>query len=661
MITRRQFAAGLLFPAAAPPEMPLNLAEKAPWPSGTAILPAGGRWQLSSRAVSPFQNGSCDVLIGPPEAPLARESWRIDSGPGRLTWQIRREFLRDVQVEADRFPALVLSMRSAKSFGEIPGFLDPQMILNGTAAFPLRTGDPEWYEAISPQRFQQLHFAPSGSLLESRLEAGFFSYAKRCVDGTADTISIGAESADRRRGPAFRSAGSVDHQTWTLRLGNNQGLAPFRFEFPDPFIAGQARSLAAVHNQWMGWLFGNNPASVPILHEMAWYPMIQSVYARDERLQQALEKQLLFFADSGLEPSGYPFPRWWMSGYYKVIWGNLMDQAPHFILAMYHHALNTGSRDFVRRVMPAVERVARYLLSLDRDGDGVVEVPRTTGLPDGRHDCSNWFDIIKFGHKDAYVNIYSVAALEAVAAMKEFTGQDARFYRQAHLRFTRGFNRTFWDQRAGLYMDWIDTRGNGRRYFYTDPNLLAIIFGVAAPAQARRILSHLDQRYQALCRQFKIPRDAIWATPANMYPVAQLGDLVDFGELGNQKVYPNYENGCSFFHTTGLEIAARGAAGRPDQAYQTFHRVMRHGYAKNRLWAAALKWDTGELISEPLNNALLILWGCAYGCLGLRPSLAGLQVAGSASPQLEGARAVFCNLGRDAAVEVRQGKALVKA
>ncbi len=94
-----------------------------------------------------------------------------------------------------------------------------------------------------------------------------------------------------------------------------------------------------------------------------------------------------------------------------------------------------------------------------------------------------------------------------------------------------------------------------------------------------------------------------------MYPVSRLGDLVDFGELQNQKTYPNYENGCSFFHSTGFEIAARGIAGQPDSAYDAFERVMKHGYARNRLWAAALKWDTGQLISEPLNNALLILWG----------------------------------------------------
>ena len=650
-MTRREFAAGML---TAPQ------AGTTPPSSGTAILPVGGPWLQSNRAVDLQTSGDFEELLGPAAAPVARERWRIASGAGRFSWHIRREFLREVRVEEDRFPALLFPSRSGRGFGEIPGFLDNGMILNRSSAFPLRAGDPEWYEAISASRNQKIHFAPSGKLLESRFESGFFTYAKTCADGTAGAVLIGAETLDRRSGPVLRRAGEVQEQTWTLTDVPNHGAAPFSLQVPDDFIGQQAHSLATVHNQWMGWLFGNNPASVPILHEMAWYPMIASIYAHDEQYRNAVERQLLFFADTGVEPSGYPFPRWWMKGYYRVVWGNLMDQVPHFILAMYYHALNTGSREFVRRVMPALDRVARYLLSLDADGDGVVEVPGTSGLPDGKHDCSNWFDIIKFGHKDAYVNVYSVAALGAMAEIKDFAGQDARPFRQAHARFVQGFNKTFWDEHAGYYMDWIDTRGRGRRYFYTDPNLLAVIFGIAGPSRARRILANLDARYGALCRKFRVSRDAIWATPANMHPVTDPGDLVDFGKLGNQQVYPNYENGCSFFHTTGLEIAARGAAGQPAEAYETFARLLRHGYAKNRLWAAALKWDTGELISEPLNNALLILWGFHYGCLGLRPSFSGLKTIRSASPQLEGARAKLCSLGKDLNLAVKQGETVIE-
>jgi len=674
--------------------------------SGTALLMEGAageaaKWH-ASRAALPLKIKVFepddevywlridDILLGPADDPVARERWDFQLGGDELRWIVERHFLREARVVADRFPFLALRTAASEPaapggparshFTEIAGFLDPAMQINGKTGFP--TGN--WFEAISPVlqkvlvgeanslpgKLAWLHWSaaafkplavmqqfiglsPSGLGLESLLETGSFSYAKPASDGTVGAVAIGAETVDRTRGVEVRKKGTKQKQQWTLKLGVNLGAAPFELSLPDKELTVHARSFAAVHNQWMGWMFGNNPASVSILHEMGWYPMIQGLYSIPRAATAALERQLLLFADTGVDPNGYVWPRWSVGGYYKVQWGNLHDQVPHFILAMYFHALNTGSKSFLQRVMPTVDRVAEYLLALDRDHDGVVEIPQTSGLADGAHDCSNWWDIIKFGHKDAYINAYCCMALDALAEMKAWLDDTAAAerYRAEHRRLVDGFNRVFWDDEKGFYMDWIDVHEkmpeSGRRYFYTDQNLLAIIFGMADAAKSKRILENLDRRYDELCAQFKLPREAIWATPANMFPISQAGDMVDFGNLENQTDFPNYENGCAFFHTTGLEIAARGAADQPDKAYETFERVMRQGYARNRLWGAALKWDTGELQSEPLNNSLLILWGFTRGCFGLRPSFEGVKAAGSPPATLVGARYTFGHLGKN--------------
>jgi Glycosyl-hydrolase family 116, catalytic region len=638
--------------------------------SGTALLPRGGEWHFARlpQSGSAVANGSfiCvdGIVLGPESAPIARENWELTLAGDLLTWRIVRVWLRDIVLTADRFPALVFRTVERGQFLQIPGFLDTGMVLDGAKMFPLHSLGAAQYEALSDRRAQTIRLAPSGLALESKLESGLFSYAKPFSDGTSPVVAIGAECVDRARGPEARQAGTRQTQVWTLRLSRTPETL-FELEIPDRLLAEQSRSFAAVHDQWMGWLFGNNPASVPVLQELAWFPMIQGIYRQNPATLEALEKEILFFADYGIQPDGFVMPRWGAQGFYRAPWGNLIDQIPQFILAMYFHALNTGSRDFVRRVLPAAERVARYMLALDRDQDGVFEIPGSSGLADGGRHCSGWFDIVNFGHKDALINVWCVAALEALAELAAFVGDDAMAsrYRAAHALSREAYNRVFWDNDRALYMDWIDVRekmpGSGRRYFYTDHNMLAIIFGIAGRPRALRILAHLDRRYDELCRQFKLKRHAIWATPANMYPVTKLGDLVDFGELQNQKVYPNYENGCSFFHSTGFEIAARGAAGQVDAAYDTFERVMRHGYARNRLWAAGLKWDTGQLISEPLNNALLILWGFTRGCLGLRPSLTGLGVEGTCAQRMEGSSHTFCHLGRDVTVRVKGGRPVI--
>ncbi len=135
-------------------------------------------------------------------------------------------------------------------------------------------------------------------------------------------------------------------------------------------------------------------------------------------------------------------------------------------------------------------------------------------------------------------------------------------YRGRHARAAEAHNRVFWNEAESLYSDWIDVHGDRRHYFYTDHNLMAVIQGVAGPERSRRILRNLDEHYARLCRDYKVSRDAIYATPCNMRPVSQLGDMVDFGRRSNQTKFPNYENGCSFFHSTGLEIAARAGGWR---------------------------------------------------------------------------------------------------
>ena len=137
--------------------------------------------------------------------------------------------------------------------------------------------------------------------------------------------------------------------------------------------------------------------------------------------------------------------------------------------------------------------------------------------------------------------------------------------------------------------------------------LLAVMYGCWSE-RSNRILQNLDEHYARLCRHHRVSRDAIYATPANMRPITQLGDMVDFGQRSNQINYPAYENGCSFFHSTGFEIAARARARRSRRCLPSLRRCLRFGYARNRLWAAALKWDTGQLVSEPLCSSLLIGW-----------------------------------------------------
>ncbi len=631
--------------------------------SGTAILLEGSGWH-GSRMPDPSKVTTAPgvlhlegIELGPVERPIAREEWFIELGSKGLIWRINRTFLEACRLTADRFPALVFGTHDKRSGGysEIPGFLDVDMGLDGIKGFPIESTE-QWYEVVSPRREQNIHFAPSNLHAKVRLASGFFSYAKSVADGTASAVTLGAESIDRTLPAKAYGRGAVEKQEWSFAI-EPADKNPLDVRLPDRALNVQLVSFAGVYNEWMGWVFGNNPASTPCLHEMGWFPMIHGIQRAHPELQRAAERELDFFARTGVDQNGYVMPRWWIEGYYKVPWGNLHDQIPHFLLAVYYHAIYTGNKQFVRSLMPVVRRVANYMNLLDVDGDGVFEVPETSGLADGKRHCSNWYDIIEFGHKDAYINIQCVEALKGISELAAWLDDSelSNEYKGRHARAAEAHNRVFWNEGESLYSDWIDVHGERRNYFYTDHNLMAIMQGVAGSERAGRILRNLDEHYAKLCRDYKVSRDAIYATPANMRPISRLGDMVDFGKRSNQTVYPNYENGCSFFHSTGFEIAARAVNGDSDGAYQVFERCMRMGYERNRLWAAALKWDTGELVSEPLCDSLLIAWGFLRGCFGAWPGLDGVQITGRPPAKMEGASYTFSHLGKDVSIEIRKG------
>jgi len=81
---------------------------------------------------------------------------------------------------------------------------------------------------------------------------------------------------------------------------------------------------------------------------------------------------------------------------------------------------------------------------------------------------------------------------------------------------------------------------------------------------------------------------------------------------------------------------------------------MRAGYSRNRLWGAALKWTprAGQRTALRLAPDRV---GFLRGCFGAWPGLTGLRIAGRPPAQMEGATYRFCHLGKDIALEVRNG------
>lgn len=271
------------------------------------------------------------------------------------------------------------------------------------------------------------------------------------------------------------AANAVHRLLWTMELEDGHGVAPFVLSTGDDDFDYNMHMFADVYNMWAGNIFGNSPASIVCLHEMSWFSQIASAFdsapSGSNSVHSALEAELRMFAKHAIQPDGFVYARWNQWAYINM---TIHDQLPHYILCNYWQVVNTGNREFLADVWPALNRVMEYVLRVNGMGmgmraDGLATTPTAHGLP-GEDHADNWLDIINFGGKDAIINSYLITALSAMAEMAVFLGgphaSEAPKWRALHTKAVTAFNAQLWNESAGLYSDWIDTQGGRRNYFY---------------------------------------------------------------------------------------------------------------------------------------------------------------------------------------------------
>jgi hypothetical protein len=394
-------------------------------------------------------------------------------------------------------------------------------------------------------------------------------------------------------------------------------------------------------------------------------------------------------------PFGWVAPRW-DPRTFEI--GTINDQNPMSILAYYYHIMNTGDRRFLEHSMPIMDAIAtmirqtcntsqlvtdpdpavgRFNFSADSDelalGALMVSMARTsTGL--GNHSGGeNWWDVVGFGGWDSWTNVWVVAAWDALADTKRWSGDaaGAEQYEALFARAKLAFNKKFWDDERGGYADWVDVRGNSHFHFFTATQSMAILTGIANATQRDIILRTFKSSYAHLHTQFNLTDDDLFCTPSNFIPLlpSEMGgrkDSEDPSNHGHYSEFPGYENGVCFFFNTALEIAMWGFAGEPDIAFDKYNRFMQQGFDRDgaRLWGQHYSWGVGSKTgfgsSDVLTNVMLNLWGFTRGSFGVWPRLnEGLVVRGRPAKMMEGASHRFAFLGKDAEVRVKDGKTSV--
>ena len=669
---------------------------------GTLLVPAGLRGS-GKGAVAAVCGASCSIASSASLATMAGLTLSIDGTVvATESWSLALLNESAFTLTVDRVwsgagPPLAVD-RVAFSFQttgglplhaqQIPGFVDLSMFFNDTSAAGFDIGNGE-FEFLSSASRQLVRFTPTGALfvVEGAAMLGgvpapaLFSFAKPFGDGTA-WCSLGFEAIDPRVGarPAL-AAGTVETLSVTFHLLETDvpTAGPGKSNFPALSVALPNATLLASMNvlfntqyQLMGWMVGNNPASVPCLHEMAWWPLMASTLDAGSVAFQAMQQELSFFANCGWSPEatgtganeyigscngaaaggGFGLThRYASSGFYNSQWGPFQDENVMLAIAVYFAATSSGDLAWLASLRPAIDAMVAYFSAHGLNAsaaDPVLFTSPASGLADAGRHASNWYDVVLFGHKDAFIAVHAVWALGCVAEIYAALGDAPAAAAAAalHARAAAGFNAVFWNATARAYADWIDTSGRARYYFYSDIAFVSILAGVANATQAAALLAHYDERLAEIYTTLGVAPGAIWSAPCNLYPITDQCEFANGrGPCPNEGGvdFPSYENGGSFFHTPGLQFAALGTAGRANDAYDGFVALMSSGFGDIRGWAQQLYWGThgkpDALVGgDPLNTAVLPIWGFLRATFGVAQTLTkGLVVVNEPAAKAVGA------------------------
>lgn len=169
------------------------------------------------------------------------------------------------------------------------------------------------------------------------------------------------------------------------------------------------------------------------------------------------------------------------------------DTNARFILACWRYYLFTGDRDFLRSQAARLRKAMQFQLDAMHGKDGLILAVSKDIT--GRHRAigDNYWDILPFGHLDAYVNIVFYASLTAMQQMDSILGETPLIDYGALRRKThRRYDDVFWDEAAGRYIGCVDADGVRHDYGFTFVNLEALYYGLGDVAKARRIYHWME-------------------------------------------------------------------------------------------------------------------------------------------------------------------------
>lgn len=156
------------------------------------------------------------------------------------------------------------------------------------------------------------------------------------------------------------------------------------------------------------------------------------------------------------------------------------DSNSLFMIVANDYLQASGDNAFILSHFDKIEKAMEWNFTRDDDGDELMEEGHYAG----------WADSLKKRGKVFYTNVLHYKAITSFAEICRTLGKEslAHHYTKTAERVHAKLNKLFWN--GEFYTDWV-YKDKRNEYFSTDGNVLAIIFNVASPKQAKAIQTYM--------------------------------------------------------------------------------------------------------------------------------------------------------------------------
>ena len=346
------------------------------------------------------------------------------------------------------------------------------------------------------------------------------------------------------------------------------------------------------------WTLANNASSDPVpfvLHSYAEYarncpPLPGNLSAVDDLLRPTVERYLDGFlgygqAGYGCSPSSpanselVPWPSPWTT----------LDTLPSLLISAAICTEGDRNCKWARDRWGKIMAMALEMISADRDGNGLIEYPRSGNYGEQVSEesrPSNWWDCINFGHEDAYSNalVYRACRMLAPLAVRLEHHDDAKTLNCFADRLKEAYVPAFLNPETGILAGWRSADGQLHDYWFTFVQSVAVSYGLVEGPLAADLMDRIFTKMEEVgFNRFDL------GLPGNLVPIKK-GDYQSDETPPERFGVPRLEDGSDgfqFYENGGATgcwvyymIKALCITGRMKRASELM-RAMLKSYANN--------------------------------------------------------------------------------